>query len=93
MRLEGLEDRRLLAPLLGSPPAETSRRELVIVDVQLPDYRQLLGGLNVAGTASPEVVLLDSHTDGVLAIHRILSERSDLDAVHIFSHGEPGAVQ
>src|SRR6476660_4154124 len=102
---EVLEDRRLLATVgftagadvvgMRQPPQtlETNRHELVIVDKATPDYRQLVAGLTGTGVGKPDVVYLDSRTDGVVAIGRILSQHSDLDAIHIVSHGQPGAVE
>src|SRR5262245_61699171 len=91
---EALEDRRLLAINLSEPPRPHAldRHELVIVDTATPDYGQLAGGLRGVGVGKPDILFLDTRADGVLAISRILSQRSDLDAVHILSHGEPGAV-
>lgn len=39
-----------------------------------------------------EVVFLDPTSDGVDQMAQVLAGRSDLEAVHIISHGEPGAL-
>ena len=39
------------------------------------------------------MVQLDPDRDGVQQISEALAARSGIDAVHILSHGEPGAVQ
>ena len=39
------------------------------------------------------MALLDAGSDGVAQIGQILSRYHDLDAVHIISHGEAGAVE
>jgi hypothetical protein len=74
---------------------QTVRHELVFVDTGVDDYQQLLDALwsNDDGTREIEVVLLSSQRDGIEQISEALSGRSDLDAVHIVSHGTDGRVK
>ncbi|WEE79667.1 Ig-like domain-containing protein [Comamonas testosteroni] len=72
----------------GSPGAP-QRQEVVFVDNRVQDYQQLISGLK-PGT---EVVVLDSSKDGLQQIADYLNGRSDLDAVHLISHGEAGKIQ
>ncbi len=65
------------------------RQEVVFVDNRVQDYQQLISGLK-PGT---EVVVLDSSKDGLQQIADYLNGRSDLDAVHLISHGEAGKIQ
>ena len=74
--------------------SSTTRHELVIVDTATPDYQQLVDDIL---SRDPEggqidVALLDPSRDGVDQLGEILSGYADLDAVHIVSHGEAGAV-
>uniref|UniRef100_UPI000A4A296F DUF4347 domain-containing protein n=1 Tax=Comamonas testosteroni TaxID=285 RepID=UPI000A4A296F len=72
----------------GSPGAP-QRQEVVFVDNRVQDYQQLINGLK-PGT---EVVVLDSSKDGLQQIADYLNGRSDIDAVHLISHGEAGKIQ
>ncbi len=73
------------------PPAATSdnRHDVVFIDGQVGDKQQLIDGLK-PGT---EVVVLDSNKDGLQQIAEYLKDRSDIDAIHIISHGDTGKVQ
>lgn len=71
------------------------RRELVLVDTSVENYRQLVD--DILGEDDPtrdiEVLKIDGSTDGVQAISNILDGYSGLDAVHLVSHGTDSAVQ
>ena len=69
------------------------RHELVFVDTRAPDEQALIEGLTDADERQIEVVRLDPDHDGVQQISEALATRSGVDAVHVLSHGEPGAVQ
>ena len=73
--------------------ARPRRHELVFVDSRTPGQRELVDGLRSSDEREIEVVVLDSDRDGVQQISEALAGRSGVDAVHILSHGEPGAVQ
>ena len=74
-----------------TPPAASSdqRQEIVFVDGKLQDAQQLIAGLP-SGT---EVVVLDSSKDGLQQIADYLKDRSDVDAIHLLSHGAEGTVE
>ncbi|MGH8489367.1 MAG: DUF4347 domain-containing protein, partial [Gammaproteobacteria bacterium] len=69
------------------PPA--GRREIVFIDTSVEDYQKLIAGID----PSAEVVLLDATRDGVEQIAEALAGRSGIDAIHIISHGDDGAIQ
>ena len=73
--------------------ARPRRHELVFVDSGTPGQRELVEGLQDSDERDIEVVQLDPARDGVQQITEALAGRSGIDAVHILSHGEPGAVQ
>ena len=74
--------------------AEAPDRELVIVDQSVPDHEQLLQELlTAAEDRDIEILVLEPDRDGVEQITEALAERSDLDAVHIISHGNDTQVQ
>lgn len=72
----------------GSPGAP-QRQEVVFIDGQVSNVGELLQGLS----ANAEVVILDPNKDGLQQMADYLLGRSDIDAVHVFSHGDTGKVQ
>ncbi len=76
-------------------PATASTRELILIDTGVEDYETIVNELmnNESGDRSFEVVFLDSHADGISQVSAILAVRDDLDAVHLVSHGEEGALR
>ena len=86
-----LENAHSSADNLAATPTGTTdnRQEVVFIDNQVKDYQQLISGLKPGS----EVVVLDGSKDGLQQISDYLSGRSDIDAVHIISHGDVGKVQ
>jgi len=62
--------------------------QIAFVDTRLADWQMLAAGLD----PSVEVILLDPEEDGVLQMAQALQDRSDIDAIHVFSHGSLGAL-
>lgn len=71
-----------------------ARRELVFVDTAAEDYEQLVADLLADADSQRhfDIHLLDRDRDGVQQISEVLGEYSDLDAIHIVSHGSEGTV-
>ena len=71
------------------------RRELVIIDRSVSDYKQLLTDLARANDrwAQIEALMIDTDVDGVAALTQILDRVQDVDAIHIVSHGRDGMVR
>jgi hypothetical protein len=72
-----------------------TRHEIVFIDTSTQNYEQLVAdvrGRNAPGTQT-EVVLLDPGRDGIAQISETLAGRSDIDAVHILSHGSAGEIK
>uniref|UniRef100_UPI0037526596 DUF4347 domain-containing protein n=1 Tax=Undibacterium sp. TaxID=1914977 RepID=UPI0037526596 len=63
-------------------------RQIAIIDKSILDWNTLA----LAIPKSIEILYLDADTDGVLQMASLLHERSDLDAIHIFSHGSAGQL-
>jgi hypothetical protein len=63
--------------------------QVVVIDPTVEDYQSL------APSAEPrkEIFILDRARDGVEQITELLASYTDLDAVHIVSHGGPGNLQ
>jgi len=74
--------------------AEFQRRELVIVDASTPNYQQLIDDLVSSADDGRqfEVAILEAGTDGVAQISLLLGRYSDLDAIHLISHGSEGSI-
>lgn len=75
--------------------ASTPRNELVIVDAGVEGYQTLLADMlaQAGDTRLLNVVVLDAHRDGIAQISDVLTRYGNLDAVHLVSHGGPGALQ
>ena len=69
-------------------------RELVFVDSSVPDVDQLLADLRTerGDDRGLEVITLDSTRNGIAQITAALTNYSDIDAIHIVSHGTDGQV-
>jgi hypothetical protein len=79
-----------LEPAAVSPAwtAPLLRREMVFVDRRVPDYGKVLAAIRPGA----EVVLLDPDEDGLAQIAAVVRRRSNLSAIHLISHGRPGAL-
>ncbi len=82
------ENDALLSAISTYMPAE-SRTEIVFVDPTVPNYQDLLSGLD----PSIEVIMLDGGQDGIEQMAGALAGRTGIDAIHLISHGEAGALQ
>ena len=79
----------------GVIATEPGTHELVIIDPSADDFQQLLDDLNRESDRDRQfqVLLLDAERDGVEQITEALQQTGSLDAIHIVSHGQNGAVQ
>lgn len=62
---------------------------VLFVDKGVQDYQQLIAGVK-DGT---KVILIDSNKDGVQLIAEALSSYTNLDSIHILSHGNIGTIE
>ncbi len=62
---------------------------LIVIDKKIADWSVL----REAVPASSDVVFIERGENGVDVITAALAQRNSLDAIHIFSHGQSGAVQ
>ena len=69
--------------------------ELVIVDRSVEGYEALVEDLLSARTSdrSIEVVYLDENQDGIKQVSSILGGKSNLDSIHLVSHGDDGLLR
>ena len=82
------ESQELLQAIATYNPGE-SRTEIVFVDPTVPNYQELLSGMdpNIA------VIMLDGGQDGVEQMASALAGRTGIDAIHLISHGGEGELQ
>ena len=64
-------------------------RELLFIDADVMDAGQLVMGLK----QGVETIILDRNRDGIEQISQALDKYSDISAVHIVAHGEPGLLK
>jgi len=62
---------------------------LVFIDSNVEDYQSLISGV----FQNAEVIILDETLDGIEQITERLAIEQNIEAIHIISHGSPGAVQ
>src|SRR4028118_504154 len=68
---------------------QASGSAIAFIDTQVENYQSLIAGVK-PGT---EVVVLDGNRDAIDQITDILGDRSNIDSIHIISHGAPGSLQ
>ena len=78
-----------LAEAAGARSSPQTAQVIVFVDSAVSDISSYLSGLD----ASAEIVLLQPDSDGVEQIAAALAGHSDIDAIHIISHGSEGQIQ
>ena len=77
------------APAHAAEAQPAARQEVVFVDSGITDYQALLRAL----PAGAEVVMLDADRNGFEQMAQYLQGRHGLDAIHLISEGERGAVR
>lgn len=70
------------------PYAQIIRQKLFIFDAALPDLLTLTSVL----PTDAEIHFIDAEKDGVEQLALILQGRTDIDALHIFTHGSAGSL-
>jgi subtilisin family serine protease len=68
---------------------QVSGSAIAFIDTLVENYQSLIAGVK-PGT---EVVVLDRNRDAIDQITDILGDRSNIDSIHIVSHGAPGSLQ
>ena len=68
---------------------QVSGSAIAFIDTQVENYQSLIAGI----TPGTEVVVLDGKRDAIDQITDILALRSNIDSIHIVSHGAPGSLQ
>ncbi|MEG4112953.1 MULTISPECIES: FG-GAP-like repeat-containing protein, partial [unclassified Microcoleus] len=68
---------------------QVSPSVIAFIDPKVENYQSLIAGVK-PGT---EVVVLDGNRDAIDQITQILALRTNIDSIHIVSHGAPGSLQ
>ena len=63
-------------------------REIVILDPTVPDSHHILTGIK----PNTETYILKNQPDAVEQITKILAKHTDIEALHIITHGSPGTL-
>jgi Domain of unknown function (DUF4347)/FG-GAP-like repeat/RTX calcium-binding nonapeptide repeat (4 copies)/Calx-beta domain len=69
--------------------SRVSVRSIAFIDSRVPNYHSLVAGV----TPGTEVVVLDRDRDAIDQITEILALRTNIESIHIISHGAPGCLQ
>ncbi|MBL1142161.1 MAG: DUF4347 domain-containing protein [Proteobacteria bacterium] len=77
-----------LITALNDLTLSTDRNEIIFVDKSVEDYTKLISSIS----SSAELVFINSNTDGLEQVADILEGRTDIDAIHIVSHGDSGKL-
>ena len=80
-------DDEILAAL-SSTQSSSDSQQLIFIDTSVENYQTLMEGID----SNAEVVFLNSEKDGVERIASVLETRSNIDAIHIISHGDSGKL-
>ncbi|MEZ2234923.1 DUF4347 domain-containing protein, partial [Microcoleus sp.] len=68
---------------------QVSGSAIAFIDRLVTDYQSLIAGV----TPGTEVVVLDGNRDAIAQITEVLGDRTNIDSIHIVSHGAPGSLQ
>uniref|UniRef100_Q3ARR6 DUF4347 domain-containing protein n=1 Tax=Chlorobium chlorochromatii (strain CaD3) TaxID=340177 RepID=Q3ARR6_CHLCH len=79
----------LLTIMATNSSSPLVRRELFIFDASVSN----LSTLSSALSANSSYFVLDSTRDGLVQIADLLAGQTDIDSLHIFSHGSAGSLQ
>jgi Ca2+-binding RTX toxin-like protein len=63
--------------------------KVLIIDSTVPNYQTLIDSVS----ADTEVIVLNAEQDGVAQITQALTDRQNIQTLHILSHGDPGSLQ
>ncbi len=69
--------------------SSAERKEIVFVDKSVEDYETLLSKIS----RDVEIVFIEEGEDGLQKMSDILKSRSDIDAIHLITHGTAGELQ
>ncbi|NEQ41149.1 MAG: DUF4347 domain-containing protein [Okeania sp. SIO3I5] len=69
-------------------PYSQKARTIVFIDKGVENYQMLVAG----AIDQTNTIILESNRDGIKQITEVLAQRSNINAIHIISHGSPGCL-
>ena len=73
---------------------QSARRELVVVDTSVENYEVLVQNLLDGGDSNRQIdVITIDGTSGLEELSEILEQQSNLDALHLVTHGSESTLQ
>lgn len=76
-----------------SPPTRENIREIVFIDSRVPDQKTPINSILSKDSSAIKILIIDSDKDGIDQITDSLSAHRDIEAIHIISHGQSGAIR
>ncbi|RDH45545.1 DUF4347 domain-containing protein [Zooshikella ganghwensis] len=73
----------------NSEEASDKSKTVIFIDSRVSDYQSLVEGLD----ESVDVVIIQAQQNGLEQMANALAEYSNLDAIHVVSHGDDGQLQ
>ncbi len=69
-------------------PYSQKARTIVFIDKGVENYQMLVAG----AIDKTNTIILESNRDGIKQITEVIAQRSNINAIHIISHGSPGCL-
>jgi len=85
----GVQVDQAIFEALAPVSRDQARHEVVFVDARVENLPRLLG----EATPNRQVVVLHPNRDAVIQMTRALSRMQQVEAIHIFSHGDSGKLE
>jgi hypothetical protein len=91
VQIENLEPRLVLSASTSENPLPGLRHEVVFVDSNVPNQQNLVEQIKLSESVT-EVVEINASQNGLQQISSYLSGKTNLDAIHVLSHGQQGKL-
>ena len=75
-------------PFTNTARDQANKKNVVFIDSAVPDYETIINSFK----ENTEFYLINSNEDGFKKIDEILTNRKDIDGLHIIGHGSAGQI-
>ena len=75
-------------PFTNTTRDQANKKNVVFIDSAVPDYETIINSFK----ENTEFYLINSNEDGFKKIDEILTNRKDIDGLHIIGHGSAGQI-
>ena len=72
---------------------QSQARDLVVVDSSVENYQQIIDSIKDGSAEEVDIFLIDETKDGIEQLSTILAQYSDLNSLHLVTHGDDGKIQ